>query len=170
MRMTTLTVLLCGCVLPAFAQDVSAVQQASQKFASAMSSGDGAAAAEMFADGAVVLPPGKPALRTKPEIQRFLGAMARGVQNLQFKSDDVKPMGDSAARELGSMSFKTKGRNGQSARDINAKYLLVWERSGTDWKIGAEMWSQNGNGQAQGGGGRKRGGGLAPGGQDTLDQ
>ena len=145
MRVTTIALLLCGTAMPALAQDVSAVSQ----FTSAMRGGDAASAAAMFTDDATVLPPGRAEISGKPQIQMFLGGMAHGVQNLQYTSEGIKPVGDSGAREVGSFSFKMKGRNGGQAQDVAGKYLIVWERSGGDWKIAADMWNRNGGGRSE---------------------
>lgn len=160
MRRIPLILLLCCSVTPVFAQDVSAVSQASQKFASALSAGDASSAAAMFTDDGYLLPPGRKELKSKPEIQMYLGALTRAVQNLQYTTVDVQPIGDSAAREVGSFSFKTKGRQGAGPQDVSGKYLLLWVKSGGDWKISAEMWSRNGPGPGQGRprGGARRGG------------
>ncbi len=167
MRMTIAALLLCGVASPAFAQDVPGAKDASQKFTSAMSGGDAAAAASMFSDDAFVLPPGRAELKGKSEIQMFLNGMTHSVQNLQYTSEDIRPLGDSAAREMGTFSFKTRGRQGGSPQDVKGKYLIIWEKTGSDWKIAADMWNRDGNGKGgQGRRGMKRGsggnGGMQP--------
>ena len=157
MRMMTIAILLCGTALPALAQDQSAVRQASERFAAAMSGADAAAAASMFTDDAIALPPGRQEIRGKSSIQMFLNNMTRSVQDLKYTTEDIKPIGDVAARELGTFSFKTKGRNGNNPQDVSGKYVIVWERSGSDWKISTDMWNRNGNGQGKGGQRRKGG-------------
>ncbi len=151
MRIVPLAILLCGVSLPAMAQDVSAVTQASQKFIAAMGGADVASASAMFMDDASVLPPGRGEMTGKPQIQMFLGNMTRNVQNLQYTSESIKPVGDTGAREIGSFSFKTKGRNGESAKDVTGKYLIVWAKAGGDWKIAVDMWNRSGGQQGQGG-------------------
>ncbi|HEX4767626.1 MAG TPA: nuclear transport factor 2 family protein [Lichenihabitans sp.] len=160
MRTTIAALLLCGMTIPAFAQDVSGAKEASQKFTSAMSGGDAATASSMFSEDAFVLPPGRAELKGKSEIQMFLNGMAHGVQNLQYVSEDIRPLGDGAAREMGTFSFKTRGRQGGSPQDVKGKYLIIWEKAGSEWKIAADMWNRNGNGQGgKGRAGMKRGSG-----------
>jgi hypothetical protein len=42
----------------------------------------------------------------------------------------------SAAREIGTFSFKTKG---PMPREVTGKYLVVWEKIGSDWKLAADI-------------------------------
>lgn len=50
----------------------------------------------------------------------------------------VKPLGPSAAQEIGSFSLKTKGT---TPGEVTGKYLVVWEKGGTDWKLSADIWN-----------------------------
>ncbi len=65
----------------------------------------------------------------------------------------MKPIGDATAREVGSFSFQGK-RQGSAA--VTGKYLIIWTKAGSDWKIAADMWNRSG-----GGGGRARQGGKS---------
>ncbi len=154
MRFAVVALVLCGAAQPVLAQDVAAVTDTSQKFAAAMSGADVASAAALFTEDAVVLPPGRGELTGKAQIQMFLSNMTRSVQDLRYTSESIKPVGDSGAREVGSFSFKAKGRNGQGAQDVSGKYLIVWEKAGGDWKIAADMWNRNG---APGGAQKRKG-------------
>jgi ketosteroid isomerase-like protein len=51
---------------------------------------------------------------------------------------DVKPLGPSAAREIGTFSLKTKGPTPQ---EVTGKYVVVWEKVGEDWKLAADIWN-----------------------------
>ena len=44
----------------------------------------------------------------------------------------------SAAREIGTFSLKTKGSTPQ---EVTGKYLVVWEKIGSDWKLAADIWN-----------------------------
>ena len=50
----------------------------------------------------------------------------------------VKPLGPSAAQEIGMFSLKVKGPTPQ---EVTGKYLVVWEKVGTDWKLSADIWN-----------------------------
>ena len=49
-----------------------------------------------------------------------------------------KPLGPSAAREIGTFTLKTKGPTPQ---EVTGKYLVVWEKIGSDWKLAADIWN-----------------------------
>ena len=160
MRNLIAVTLICGTAmtaLPAFAQDVSGAKDASQKFATALSSADAATAASFFTEDAVALPPGRAEISGRPQIQQFLGNMTHAVKNLKYTSESVTPISDTTAREIGSFSFTTQ-RQGKS-NDVTGKYLLIWTKAGSDWKVAADMWNRSGGG-AGGKGGMKRGGGA----------
>ncbi len=160
MRISLTALFIFAAALPAMAQDISGAQQASQRFTAAMSGGDSTTAASLFADDAVALPPGRDAINGKSEIQRFLGNMSRSVKDLKYTSEDLKPIGDATAREVGSFSFEGKK---QGAAAVTGKYLIIWTKAGSDWKIAADMWNRSGGaggGKARQGG--KSGGGEAP--------
>ena len=153
MRKSLTALFICTAALPAMAQDISGAQQASQRFTAAMSGGDPTTAASLFADDAVALPPGRDAINGKAEIQRFLGNMSHAVKDLKYTSEDLKPIGDATAREVGSFSFEGK-KQGSAA--VTGKYLIIWTKAGSDWKIAADMWNRSG-----GGGGKARQGGKS---------
>jgi ketosteroid isomerase-like protein len=51
---------------------------------------------------------------------------------------DVKPLGPSAASEIGTFSLRTKGPTPQ---EVTGKYMVVWEKVGGDWKLAADIWN-----------------------------
>ena len=51
---------------------------------------------------------------------------------------DVKPLGPSAARGIGTYSLRTKG---PTSEELTGKYLVVWEKVGNDWKLAADIWN-----------------------------
>jgi len=64
--------------------------------------------------------------------------MAEQVSDPKITTLDVKSLGPSAAREIGTFSLKTKGA---SPRELSSKYLVVWEKIGSDWKLAADIWN-----------------------------
>jgi uncharacterized protein (TIGR02246 family) len=164
MRNLIAALLICGTAMPALAQDVSGARDASAKFTAALASGDAQTAASFFTDDAIALPPGRAPITGKDNIQRFLGNMTHAVQNLKYTPDDVKALDDNSAREVGSFSFKMKNNS------VDGKYLQVWTKVGSDWKVAADMWNRSSNGGGGGGkGGRQgQGGGANKGGTDDM--
>ena len=58
---------------------------------------------------------------------------------LKFITLDVKPLGTSAAREIGTFSLKTKGA---SQKEVTGKYVVIWEKVGTQWKLATDIWNE----------------------------
>lgn len=171
MRILSAAMFVVAGLAPALAQDVGPVKDASQRFTAALGRGDATAAGALLADDAVILPPGREAIQGKAQAQTFLGNMTRRVQDLRYTPDDVHPISDGVAREVGTFSLKTLGQNGQ---EVKGKYLFVWVRAGGEWRLSTDMWNRSAGSQPrQGNGGRQglgRRGGQAPnGGQAPAD-
>lgn len=159
MRNLIAAILICGTAVPALAQQASGARDASAKFTAALAAGDAPTAASFFTDDAVALPPGRGPVNGRAQIQQFLGNMTHAVKDLKYTPEDVTPIDENTAREVGTFSFKMK------TNDVDGKYLLVWTKVGSDWKIAADMWNRSGgNGGAGGRGGRANQGGAGQGG------
>jgi len=65
--------------------------------------------------------------------------MAEHVGDPKLTTLDVKALGPSAAREIGTFTLKTKG---PTPRDVSGKYVVVWEKVGNDWKLAADIWNE----------------------------
>jgi ketosteroid isomerase-like protein len=65
-------------------------------------------------------------------------SMAEQVSDPKVTTLDVKPLGPSAAREIGTFSLKTKGPTPQ---EVTGKYVVVWEKVGEHWKLAADIWN-----------------------------
>jgi ketosteroid isomerase-like protein len=65
-------------------------------------------------------------------------AMADQVSDPIVTALDVKKIGRSAAREIGTFSLKTKG---PAPKEVTGKYMVVWEKVGKDWKLAADIWN-----------------------------
>jgi ketosteroid isomerase-like protein len=65
-------------------------------------------------------------------------SLAEQASDPKITTVDVKPLGPSAAREIGTFSLKTKGPTPQ---EVTGKYVVVWEKVGNDWKLAADIWN-----------------------------
>lgn len=130
-----LTAVLAG---PAAAQDKAAIEKLNNAFETAFNKGDTAAVANMYVEDAYLLPPGSPMVQGGAKVQSFWTEAAKTVGDLKLTTLDVKPLGNNAAREVGRWSLKTKG---QQAQEMNGKYVVIWEKSGSDWKLATDIWN-----------------------------
>src|SRR5215218_10976580 len=70
--------------------------------------------------------------------QEMWESMAEQVSDLRVTAVDVKAFGPSAAREIGTYSLKTMGPPPQEG---TGKYVVVWEKVGSDWKLATDIWN-----------------------------
>jgi ketosteroid isomerase-like protein len=84
------------------------------------------------------MPPGAPMVKGRPAIEALWKGMAGEVTDPKLTALDVKMLGPSAAREIGTVTLKTKG---QTPQEIAAKYVVVWEKVGGDWKLAVDIWN-----------------------------
>jgi ketosteroid isomerase-like protein len=66
-------------------------------------------------------------------------SMAEQVGDPKLTTLDVKSLGPSAAREIGTFSLKAKG---STPREVVGKYVVVWEKIGSDWKLATDIWNE----------------------------
>ena len=71
-------------------------------------------------------------------IEALWKSMVQQVSDPKLTTLDVKPLGPSAAREIGTFSLRTKGPTSQ---EVTGKYLVLWEKIGSDWKLAADIWN-----------------------------
>jgi len=126
--------------VPAFAQDMAQIQMLNDRFAEAFNKGDAAALAAMYTDDAFVLPAGAPMVRGRDAIQSFWKGGAEQLEGMQLTTLDVLPLGNDAAREIGTFILKTKG---QSPKELKGKYVVIWQRVGTSWRVATDIWNAN---------------------------
>ena len=130
-------VLLFAMVLPACAQKAE-IEAANEKFVELFNKGDFAAVASLYTDDAVALPPGSSMVNGKEAIGTMWKNLAGQVSDPQITTLDVKPIGPSAAREIGTYSLKKRG---PMTEELTGKYLVVWQKVGSEWKLAADIWN-----------------------------
>jgi uncharacterized protein (TIGR02246 family) len=123
---------------PAFAQRAE-IDAVNAKWVEFFNKGDFAGVASLYTEDATAFPPGSAMVKGRLAIGTMWKDMAEKViTDPQLTTLDVKPLGPSAAREIGTFSLKTKGPTPQ---EVTGKYMVVWEKVGGDWKIAADIWN-----------------------------
>ena len=126
-----------GMSAPAFAQKAE-IEAANAKWIEFFNKGDFAGIASLYAADATAFPPGSSMVKGNAAIGAMWKSVAEQVGDPKLTTLDVKPLGPSAAREIGTFSLKTKG---QDPKDVTGKYVVVWEKDGNDWKLAADIWN-----------------------------
>jgi uncharacterized protein (TIGR02246 family) len=123
---------------PAFAQKAE-IDAANAKWIEFFNKGDFAGVASLYSEDATAFPPGSAMVKGRAAIAAMWKNMAEQVTDPQLTTLDVKSLGPSAAREIGTFSLKTKG---PTPKEVSGKYVVVWEKVGADWKLAADIWNE----------------------------
>jgi uncharacterized protein (TIGR02246 family) len=126
-----------GLIASASAQKAE-IEAVNAKWTEFFNKGDFAGVASLYTTDAVAFPPGSPMVQGQAAIGAMWKSMAEQVSDPKLTTLDVKVLGPSAAREIGTVSLKTKGSTPQ---EVTAKYVVVWEKVGNDWKLAADIWN-----------------------------
>lgn len=114
----------------------SEIARLNADFDAAFNRGDAAALGAMYAEGAVLLPPGAAMQEGKAAIQGFWDGMMREYTKLHLMTVDLKRYGEYALREIGKLTVESKASPG---KPIAGKYVVVWEKVGGAWKLATDI-------------------------------
>jgi uncharacterized protein (TIGR02246 family) len=134
-------VVIIGCLSvgsPALAQNRATIEKLNDAWTAAFNKGDAAAVAALYAEDAYVLPPGSAMVKGRAAIEAFWRQAAQQMTDAKLTTLDVLPLGRSAAREIGTVTLKTKS---QPPQEVVGKYVVVWRKIGRDWKLATDIWN-----------------------------
>jgi uncharacterized protein (TIGR02246 family) len=136
-KMALAIVLIAGLNAPALAQKAE-IEAVNAKWMEFFNKGDFAGVGSLYTDDATAFPPGSAMVKGRAAIEAMWKGMAEQVTDPKVTTLDVRSLGPSAAREIGTFSLKTKGSPPQ---EISGKYVVVWEKVGSDWKLATDIWN-----------------------------
>ena len=123
---------------PALAQSKATIEKLNDVWTAAFTKGDAAAVAALYTEDAYVLPPGSAMVKGRAGIEAFWRQAAQQMSDAKLTTVDVLPLGRSAAREIGTVTLKTKS---QPPQEVVGKYVVVWRKVGRDWKLATDIWN-----------------------------
>ena len=133
-----------GCLIlgaaPAVAQDKATIEKLNDAWTAAFNKGDAAAVAATYTEDAYVLPPGAEMVKGHAAIEAFWRQAAQQMGDAKLTTLDVLPLGRAAAREIGTVTLKTKS---QPPQEIVGKYAVVWRKVDSKWKLATDIWNTN---------------------------
>ena len=129
--------LVTGMVTPALGQKAE-IEAVNAKWIELFNKGDFAGVASLYTEDAMAFPPGSAIVKGSAALELMWKDMAEKVSDPKVTTIDVKPLGTSAAREIGTLSLKTKGPTPQ---EVNGKYVVIWEKIGSEWKLAVDIWN-----------------------------
>ena len=137
-RIALVIAFVVGLIAPASAQKAE-IEAVNAKWTEFFGKGDFAAIASLYTTDAIAFPPGSAMVQGRAAIEAMLKGMGEQVSDPKLTTLDVKPLGPTAAREIGTFSFKTKAPPQQ---EVTGKYVVVWEKVGDDWKLASDIWNE----------------------------
>ena len=138
MRTITLVIALtAGLISSAFAQRAE-IEAANAKWIELFNKGDFDGVASLYADDATAFPPGSAIVNGRAAIGAMWKNMADQVSDPKLTTVDVKRLGPSSAREIGTFSLKSKG---PTPKEVVGKYVVVWEKVRSHWKLAVDIWN-----------------------------
>jgi uncharacterized protein (TIGR02246 family) len=138
LRIALIIAFAAGLIVPAFAQQAE-IEAANAKWTNFFNKGDFSGVASLYTEEATAFPPGAAMVKGRAGIELMWKDMAEKLGDPKLTTLDVKALGPSAAREIGTFSLRTKGT---PPEEITGKYLVVWEKVGDDWKLAADIWNE----------------------------
>jgi len=128
---------MAGLIVPALAQKAE-IEAVNAQWVNFFNKGDFAGVASLYTDDASVFPPGAGIVRGRDAIGAMWKGLAEQVSDPKVTTLDVKSLGPTAAREIGTVSLKTKEA---TPKEMTGKYVVLWEKVGDDWKLAADIWN-----------------------------
>jgi uncharacterized protein (TIGR02246 family) len=140
MRSIVLAVaILVGLIASAVAQKAE-IEAANVKWMEFFSKGDFDGVTSFYTVDATAFPPGSGMVKGRVAIGAMWKSLAEKVSDPKVTTVDVKRLGPSAAREIGTFSLKTKD---PTPKEVAGKYVVVWEKVGRDWKLATDIWNDD---------------------------
>ena len=115
----------------------NAIEAANKRFAEALGKGEAGKIADMYADGARVLPPNSPMVQERQSIQEFWQTIINMGAKLSLSTATVEAHGD-VVHEVGTYEMILP----DNKRD-SGKYVVIWKREKGDWKLAVDIWNSN---------------------------
>src|SRR5260370_16529437 len=122
-----------GLIAPASAQKAE-IEAVEAKWTEFFNKGDFAGIASLYTTDATAFPPGSAMVQGGAAIGAMWKSMAEQVSDPKVTTLDVKPLGPSAARQIGTFSLKTKGPTPQ---EVTGNQVAVCEKPANDWHLSA---------------------------------
>jgi ketosteroid isomerase-like protein len=98
---------------------------------------------QIYTADARILPPGAPLVSGLPAIKDFWSSLIQAVnpKSAVLTSVDVMPSGDGVV-EIGRARISMEPE-GQTANEMEVKYVVYWREENARWKWHVDIWNQN---------------------------
>jgi uncharacterized protein (TIGR02246 family) len=116
--------------------------QMNRDFVAALNAGDAAKAAALYAEDAVVIPPGEAMVRGRANIEAYWkSAIEAGAGNATVETIDAQSSG-SLGYEIGSFTLTSKGPDGKPVKESGRYIELLKKGPDGRWYSTAGIWNE----------------------------
>jgi uncharacterized protein (TIGR02246 family) len=120
----------------------NAINEVNKRFMKGFVKSDASITASVYAEDAVLLPPGGDMIHGRKAIMEFWGgAMSSGVKEAKLTTVELSGSGD-YLQEMGTGVLKSHPEGGELALQ-NAKYVVVWMHTPDGWKYKWDIWNSS---------------------------
>ena len=122
--------------------DIAALDALREQFVGLFQVGDASSLAALYTEGAILMPPEKPAATGRQAIESvFRATFGQFSAKLNIDFDETKIAGDWAF-ERGSYALTLTPRDGGEPIQESGKYLMILRRdSQGSWKLARDIWN-----------------------------
>jgi uncharacterized protein (TIGR02246 family) len=120
---------------PAATSPDPAIRRVADAYTAAMLAGDAAAAAAVYGDDAVEMPPGVPPIRGRAAIEQYFRGVFGGCRFTAFTLSHTEARASGDVAFVTGVSRATVTPNGGPPVTEDGKYLVVLKRAGGEWKV-----------------------------------
>lgn len=127
-------------------EETTAIRDASNQWAEAVQAGDLDRLASLYAEDAVLLPPGAPAVEGRAAIREFLNTLPE-VQSAELRQESIEGRGDLAYVQ-GSYVLEMLAVPGDTASLVTdrGKFVEIRERQADgSWPMIVDIWNSSGS-------------------------
>lgn len=114
-----------------------AVRRMAREFGDAANSGNIDGMMAIYANDAVLLPPGAPEMRGRAAIRQFWSGLVAAKPHVTLNTQQVIESGDMAT-EIGTYELIIGGKT------ETGKYALTWRRANGEWRAIVDIFNSNG--------------------------
>jgi uncharacterized protein (TIGR02246 family) len=125
-------------IVPAAAQQAE-IAAANAKWIAFFNKGDFDGVASLYTADATAFPPGSAMVKGRAAIGAMWKGMAEHGTDPKVTTLEVKRLGPSAAREIGTFSLQTKD---SPPKQVTGKYVVIWQKVRRDWKLATDIWNE----------------------------
>jgi len=117
----------------------SEIEAANKVFEAAVSRSDGPGVAALYTDNAQLLPGQSDFVTGTKAINQFWqAAVDSGLKGVSLVTVEVEKHGDTA-NEVGKLEL----RDGDGKVLDKGKYIVIWKKKGSSWKLHRDMWNSS---------------------------